>query len=335
MLLLTINIVLFLFAFVGVFFIGDRLTFYAKALSKVSNLGEAFIGTVLIATITSLPELSSGFSAIFIAHNPELMVADVFGSNFFNITILWSILVYIIIIKKKISRPSKEHNGTILLYSTVPLLLVVLYFTPFRSLGGLSIPTILFILLFPLVFKLYGRLESGDQSDFELPKKYKHLNKKKIIWVFVGLAMLIICLGIILGKTSDFIARFEFSFNGKPFIMGSSFVGALFLAISTSLPEVAVTFHSIFKYRSIDLAYGNILGSNLFNVIIFVIGDLFTFKTPLIATLGFGNRVVLSALFISSILFVMQERLPRWLKISFAVIAIGGYVFSIKLIFGH
>jgi cation:H+ antiporter len=59
--------------------------------------------------------------------------------------------------------------------------------------------------------------------------------------------------------------------------LGKSFAGTLFLAISTSLPEIAVSLAAI-RMGSIDLAIGNLLGSNLFNILILFLDDLFYTK---------------------------------------------------------
>lgn len=328
---LIINIALFLISFLGIFVIGGKLTFYSKILSKLTGLGEAFIGTVLISMITSLPELSSGFSAVFIAKNPNLMIADVFGSDLFNITVLWGILLSVLLTKKNMVSPAKEHNETIILYIIVPVLLFGMYFFPaIRSVLFLSIPSIIFLFLLPRIFKLYGKLEVDEPDEFEIPQKQKNLTKKNVIFLFVFYSLLIIGFGLILGKTADFIAKYDF----KGVTLGSSFVGAIFLAISTSLPEVAVTIHAIFRYNAVNLAYGNILGSNLFNVIIFVLGDIFTFKTPLINILSPGNRIVLATLAFSSILFIIQGKSRKGIRITLALISIIVYLIAIKFIFG-
>ena len=63
--------------------------------------------------------------------------------------------------------------------------------------------------------------------------------------------------------------------------LGKSFVGTLFLAVSTSLPEIAVSIAAV-RMGSIDLAVGNLLGSNLFNVFILAIDDVFYTKGNLL-----------------------------------------------------
>ncbi len=333
---LLINISLFIFAFVAVFISGDRLSFFAKLLGKKKNVSDFIIGTLLLSVITSLPELSSGFSAIFIAKNPNLMIGDVFGSNFFNITTLWFAVLIVIILKFELSKISKSHINTILFSLIIPFTLFIFSFlpTPLRKLGFLSIPSIILILFLPFSLKTFKSSVSEENEDIIFSDKYLNYSYKKIAFIFIMFSLLIIISGIILGKTSDFIAKFPFHIHGKNFILGSSFVGSLFLAISTSLPEVSVTMYSIFKYRSINLAYGNILGSNLFNTLIFLLGDLFT-KMPLINRLSKGNLILLGGLTLSSFSFIFEKNFNKFFKILFSIFFIIVYVVILTLMFGE
>ncbi|MCD6579811.1 hypothetical protein J7L48_10085 [bacterium] len=333
---LLLNIGFFILAFIIVFISGDKLSFYAKLLGKKKNVSDFIMGTILLSVITSLPELSSGFSAIFLAKNPNLMIADVFGSNFFNITTLWFAVLIVLILKFELSEISKSHINTILFSIIIPVSLVLFFLLPphFRKLGVISIPSIILIALLPFAMKTF-KSAAGEEAEDEVSfsKKYLNYSYTKIFSTFLFFSILIIFSGIILGKTSDFIAKFPFHLNGKEFFLGSSFVGSLFLAISTSLPEVSVTMYSIFKYKSINLAYGNILGSNLFNTLIFLLGDLFT-KSPLINVLSPGNLILLVGLSISSIFFIFEKNLNKLFKIIFAIIFIAVYVVILTLIFG-
>ena len=81
-----IIILFFLFAFLVVF-LSIKLSYYADLLSKTSKVSQAFIGGVLLAGITSLPEFVTCISAVLFK-NPNLALGDILGSNFFNIFIV-------------------------------------------------------------------------------------------------------------------------------------------------------------------------------------------------------------------------------------------------------
>jgi cation:H+ antiporter len=76
--------------------------------------------------------------------------------------------------------------------------------------------------------------------------------------------------------------------------LGRTFVGSIFVAVTTSLPELVVSITAL-RLGSADLVFGNLLGSNLFNIAILAVDDLFYFKAPLLTTAAPGHIVTVSA----------------------------------------
>ena len=85
---MTMNWLLFFVASGAILFAGRKLTFVCDRLSQQTKLGHLWIGTILLATITSLPELSATLAAAGIAGSATLAIGNIFGSNLINIAII-------------------------------------------------------------------------------------------------------------------------------------------------------------------------------------------------------------------------------------------------------
>jgi cation:H+ antiporter len=121
--------------------------------------------------------------------------------------------------------------------------------------------------------------------------------------------------------------------------LGEAFVGSLFIAITTSLPEIVVSLSAV-RIGAIDLGVGNVLGSNLFNLLILGLDDVWYREGPLLADVGSSHNVAVLAIVMMKGLFltgltyrVMTKRFAvAWDTAAIAavyVIAVGlGYVFS-------
>ena len=81
------ELVLFLFLAGLTIYLSFKLSYYADILNKTSNISGVFIGGILLAGLTSLPEFVTCLSSIFL-NNPYLAIGDILGSNFFNISIM-------------------------------------------------------------------------------------------------------------------------------------------------------------------------------------------------------------------------------------------------------
>ena len=86
---LTVAILVFLASAIAVGFLGLGLAKYGDALASLTGLGRMFVGSILVAFATSLPELSTNISAVRLdPPNPQLALGDVLGSNMLNLFII-------------------------------------------------------------------------------------------------------------------------------------------------------------------------------------------------------------------------------------------------------
>lgn len=251
------ELVLFLFLAGLTVFLSFKLSYYADLLNKTTNISGVFIGGILLAGITSLPEFVTCLSSIFL-NNPYLAIGDILGSNFFNIAMMC--LFDILFIK------TMFYNYTKNKYYIIYLLLIINYFIMYLFMGGIfnlelfniGIPS--FIIIITYMFYLKNAKEEETKKEVITTKEHVLLK-----FFLVGLFMVIV--SILLTLVVNLIA-------GKNPNVASSFIGAILLGITTSMPEV-ITFIALIKMKSFDLALSDIIGSNLFNLLILAVGDIF------------------------------------------------------------
>lgn len=251
------ELILFLFLAGLTVFLSFRLSYYADLLNKTTNISGVFIGGILLAGITSLPELVTCLSSIFL-NNPYLAIGDILGSNFFNIAMMC--FFDILFIKTMFYNYTKDR------YYLIYVLLILNYLIMYLFMGGtfnleifnIGLPS--FIIIITYIFYLKNAKEEETKKEVITTKEHVLLK-----FFLVGLFMVIV--SILLTLVVNLIAE-------KNPNVASSFIGAILLGITTSMPEV-ITFIALVKMKSFDLALSDIIGSNLFNLLILAVGDIF------------------------------------------------------------
>lgn len=247
-------------------FAGLRLIRYGDALAELTGLSRSWIGLILVATVTSLPELVTGLSAVTIAKAPDIAVGDALGSCVFNLAIL--ALVDIFYRKEPVyAVASRRHIlpatfGVILLCATA-LILVLSSQGTLPRIGHVSMGSMLLVGLYALAMKVLYQVEQRNQ---EAPAQAAgNLRLKTALTGYAVASIVIVVSGIWLPFLGLELAR----------IMGwsNSFVGTLFVALATSVPELATTVGAL-RIGAVDMAIGNLLGSNLFDVLILALDDV-------------------------------------------------------------
>lgn len=280
-----------------------RLSFYADELEKQTTMNSVFIGGVLVAGITSLPELVTCFSSILLGNN-YLAIGDILGSNFFNVSIMC--FLDIIFIKKYLFRNIDKKN------TFIYISLLIIYFIMYFSLKGftsisffnLGIPTFIIFLLYGIyLYKLKQDKEKNVSS-----------NKKDVFILvikFIITSILIVITSVLLTLVVNKIAMDNPSFS-------SSLFGALLLGIVTSFPEV-ITFISLMKMNNFDMALSDIIGSNFFNLLVLAIGDILTRENQLYYYSDKENILILTFCFLTTIVNFYQVNKKNNNKISYLI----------------
>lgn len=249
----------------AIWFSGTHLARLGDRLAELTGLGRAWLGLVLMATVTSLPELFVGVSSAGIHGNADLAVGDVLGSCVFNLLIL-SVL-------------DAFHRGPGLLRAVEPkqvlsaalsiVLLALVGFGLFLPeqyvvmgwVGALSIVFVgVYLVAMRMVYQHLGNAPAGTGAD---PPDRSGL--RRVVRWFIVHATVVITAALFLPGFAETIT--------EETGLKASFVGTLLLATSTSLPEVAVSIAAL-RIGAVDMAVSNLLGSNLFNIAILAIDDL-------------------------------------------------------------
>ncbi|WP_353930051.1 sodium:calcium antiporter [Okeanomitos corallinicola TIOX110] len=246
--------------------VGSWLSQSADIMAEKTGLGRTWVGTILLAGVTSLPELATGTSAIVIFNSPDLAVGGILGSCLFNLLILALLDICNgtepLLKRAQISHGLAASLGCIMLGVTATGMM--LSRTEINiAVGGVGIPSIILLILYFVSARMIAQFETRRRAEVleeELEAfQYQHITPVQAYRRFVILSIFIVILGIWLAFLGDRVA----AVTG----LGASFVGALLLATATSLPEVVASLAAI-RLNAVDLAVSNVFGSNITNLAI-------------------------------------------------------------------
>jgi cation:H+ antiporter len=266
-------------------FAGSRLSRYGDAIAEKTGLGRTWIGVVLLATVTSVPELATGVTAVTIANAPELAVGDVLGSCMFNLLII----AILDVVGGGAPISTKAHNGqvvaagfSILLLSFVALSL--LGHSAYPGMFGFGLTAPLILVIYVLAMRTIHRYEQerAVSTDQQPSAGYEGMTLRVAVRNYVFFGMVIIAAASFLLHVAARIAVM----TG----LGETFVGNLFVATATSLPELAVSIAAL-RMGAVDLALGNLFGSNLFNMAVLAIDDLLYTRAPILEAVSPSHGV--------------------------------------------
>ncbi len=291
------------------------LSRHADVIAEKTGLGRAWVGAILLAGVTSLPELVSGVTAVTVLNAPNLAIGGIVGSNLFNLTL--------IAVMDMAYQPgpilSRAQDGHILSGGLGILLMGLMATAPLigPALNGVGILGISFVSVAIVVLYLIGaRLLStfqGKRAEEVLEQEaevlhYERISRRRAYLIFFGAALVVVAAGVWLSALADQIS----AATG----LGRSFVGALLLGVTTSLPEITSSLTAV-RIGAIDLAIANVLGSNLFNVTLLAVYDVFDGGRNLWAamsnanTLGLLMAMMMTAVVIISLMYRASPRMPR------------------------
>ncbi|MDD2927289.1 MAG: hypothetical protein PHE30_00360 [Candidatus Omnitrophica bacterium] len=266
---------------------GKRVARYGDAIAEKTGLGGLWIGVILVALATSLPELFTGVGSTVFINAPDLTVGNLFGANSYN---LLNIAVLDGVSRGTPLLSSISIGQTLTAgLSLIPLSIaaVGLFLSsklPQVAFANISLYSFLIITAYFISVRIVFGFEKKQQQILkEINKEEKALFKYdnltlKTACIRYGIAALIIAAaGIWLAYIGDELAG---GLN-----LGRSFIGSLFLGLATTLPEITVSLAAI-RLGAKELAVANMLGSNLFNMTIIFINDLLYRKAPIFSAIS-------------------------------------------------
>ncbi|OPY79477.1 MAG: putative calcium/sodium:proton antiporter [Syntrophus sp. PtaU1.Bin005] len=290
---------------------GSRLSRYGDAIAEKTGTGGTWIGLILLATVTSLPELMTGVSSVTLADTPDITLGDILGACIFNLMLI-AILDVMTAGESLYCRISRGHilsaGFGIILTGIVGFNLMTGAGGRVPSIGHVGLYSIALIVLYAVAVRTVFRYEQLQRRKppEETAERYPDLTLHQAI-VYCALSSLVVVgAGLWLPFIGADLAR----------VMGweQSFIGTLFIAIATTVPETVVSIAAL-RLGAFDMAVSNLLGSNLFNVQIVAIDDLFYTKGPLLShvaaqhTVSAFTVVIMSAVVIVGLLYRPRKRL--------------------------
>ena len=244
------EVLFFIFGLVLLYLGGESLVKGAVSLSVKLTISTLIVGLTIISFATSAPELFVTLQAAF-EGKPNIAFGNVIGSNIANIALVLGITA--MIFRVNISKQTLNFNYPVMLLSSIALA-VVLYFTNALSttIGFVFITTLLLFLTYLVKQTKLDRETNSHQEEETKPSLLKSCGR--------------ILLGIVLLKFgADWLVEGTV-YIAKSLNISDRIIAVSVVAIGTSIPELATSIVAALKKEE-NLAVGNLIGSNIFNVL--------------------------------------------------------------------
>ena len=267
------------------------------------------IGVVIVAGGTSLPELASSINAV-VSNHPDLAVGAVIGSNIANLILVMAATSFLIPISK--INQNQINQAWINIGLAVILIIMSFLIIPFNFIYGILAIGLLFLIMYIQV-----KQGSLDVSDVEEKGDYSLI--LSIIFIVLGIILLIYGSDLFVDSAINIATQLN---------IPEAIIGISLVAFGTSLPELVVGILSAIR-RKVDFALGNVLGSNIYNVLgVLGVSSFFgNFNVPTVI----GSADLLFMLFVTVMILGFMFFLKRIGRTygSVGLILYVGYIFYI------
>jgi len=280
---------------------GYYLSRFGDIIAEKTGMSASWVGLILLSTATSLPELATGISSVSFADAPNIAVGDVLGSTVFNL----AILVMLDGLYKRETLYSRAGQGHILSASLGSILIAFAGFSLLLDQAGMSpkfghvgFYSPFIVLVYLVAMRAVYSYEHRTLAQYTevSAERYPDVTLRSAVKGYALAAGAV----VIAGTWLPFIANDLAELMG----WGKSFVGTLLVAGVTSAPEAAVTVSAL-RIGALDMAIANLLGSNLFDILILAIDDFFYSKGSLLANVDASHALTaFTAVMMSSLVAV-------------------------------
>ncbi|WKD00524.1 calcium/sodium antiporter [Borreliella americana] len=298
------HLIQFFYVGFGIFLLylgGDLLLKSSVSIATYLKVPTLLIGVTIVSFSTSAPELFTSLVAAFKGKN-EIVVSNVIGSNIINMLLALPLAGFFLKIKADFKRLKLSFMFLFLLMFLLLLLSFdfrsySFFVTPYNRFSSFSILILFlsYLLLFYKEEKAYVSLENSFQEGVS------NLNQS-FIFIFLNLLSFVISM-YFLYLGSKLLVDGALYIANNVFNVSEKLIGIILVAFGTSVPELVVSFFAIIRKES-DIAFGNIIGSNIFNIG-FILASSSFFRPILlqdIYILDFGIMV-----FITLVLFLVVK----------------------------
>lgn len=313
-------------------FSGSRLSYYGDIIAEQTGLGGAWFGLILMAAVTSLPELITGLSSVIYVGAPDLALGDVYGSCVFNMLILALMDLFIRDKIPAVSKVSINHA----LAASLSIILVgstgfsLLYQQHIPTIGWISIGSLLSLTIYLMSIRMIQRHEAKIHQEQTAPEQVTShpIALKTAVTRYAFFALLVVASAIFLPSYADRLADATGLQQG--------FVGTLFLATTTSLPELVVSISAV-RTGAYDIAVGNLFGSNLFNIGILAVDDIAYTKGSIfteassVHIVSILSTIIMASIAITGLIFRPQKK--RFVLAYSSLLMVITYFFTMYLLY--
>lgn len=264
-------------------------------IAKKLKIPQLVIGLTIVAMGTSAPEAAVSISAA-LKGSAEITVGNIVGSNILNVLIILGLSAAI--------TPLIVSNDTIWIDIPVVLLATVLLFIMGFDGNIYWYEGLIILVIFAayLVFLFFNAKNNKKDEVEEQEEKKEFSLPKAIIFSIIGLVMII--LGSNISVDSATIIAQEFGISDR-------FIGLTIVALGTSLPELFTSVSAAMK-KNADIAIGNIIGSNIFNILFIVGITAVITPVPFSETFRIDTLIALASVVLLLICVIKTKKLHRW-----------------------
>lgn len=269
---IIIQVVLLLVGFVFLIKGSDLFVDGASSIASILKIPTVIVGLTIVAFGTSTPEAAVSITSSITGSN-AMAVSNVIGSNMFNLLMIigvCALLGELLMEKDVLNKDLPFLVGITILFAAF-----IFINWNISSIEGIILLAILVIYLY---FLIRTAMKSGDSKEVEKPKL---TTKRSVLYMIIGV------IGIVLG--GDLVVD-SASYIAIAFGMSETLVGLTIVAIGTSLPEFVTSLTALKKGEN-QLVIGNVIGSNIFNIL-FVLG-----ASSAISAIPLDSSMLIDAIF--------------------------------------
>ena len=267
---LSVAILVFLGSAVAVIFMGVQLAKYGDALATLTGWGRLFVGSILVALATSLPELSNNITAARI-DNPQLALGNVVGANMVNMFTMGT--VALLFGGRRFLRRVAPEQGYLVVLAAILTGLAVLFaalavWFPGAVTGAniwkIGISSIILLVVYVIGMRIVYQHRPAEGEGDEEEDAGMTMTRAWLMFSLVSLGVIIA--GVFLAQSMDRVA----DLTG----ISSGVLGILAVSIVTTMPEASATVAAA-RMGAADLGVAGLYGSCVFNVTILAYADPF------------------------------------------------------------
>lgn len=299
---------------------GSQLSRYGDVIAEKTGMSGTWIGLILLATVTSLPELVTGITSVTVANAPDIAVGNILGACVFNLVII----VVLDLFYRQGSVYTDVNQGHILSAAFGVMIIgvagmgIVMHSSGAGwAIGHVAVFTPVILVLYVVAVRTVFHYEQRrvEAMTEVVAEQYPYISLRQASIRYAISAAVVVAVGIAM----PFVARQVAHAMGWT----EGFVGTVFVAFATSAPELVVTLAAV-RLGAVDMAVSNLFGSNLLDIAILGIDDLVYTAGPLVNdvspthAISALSAVVMTGVAIVGLLYQPASRVLRtvgWVSI--------------------